>query len=161
MQSKAKTVSEYLQTIPESRQKVMIEIRKAIRKNLPSGFEETMMSGMINYVVPHKIYPDGYHCNPEHPLPFIAVASQKNYITLYHMALYTGLLLEWFTSEWPEYSSRKLDMGKCCVRFKKPEDVPVDLIGALAAKLTPQEWISNYEKSMKVSTSKKSKTNKK
>lgn len=161
MHSKAKTVAEYLQSLPEDRQQVMIEIRKVIKKNLPGGFEETMNYGMMGYVVPHKIYPNGYHCNPEQPLPFMGLASQKNYISLYHMGLYQGGLLEWFTDEWPVYSDKKLDMGKCCVRFKKPEDVPIDLIGTLASKMTPHQWIIHYEKSINRNTSKKFKPIKK
>jgi hypothetical protein len=161
MQSKAKTVAGYLQSVPEDRRHVMIEIRKAIKNNLPDGFEETMNYGMIGYVVPHKIYPEGYHCDPDQPLPFISLASQKNYISLYHLGLYEGGLLEWFADEWPVYSHKKLDIGKCCVRFKKPEDVPIDLIGALATKMTPRQWIIHYEKSINRNTSQKSKPIKK
>jgi hypothetical protein len=157
MQSKAKTAVEYLQSLPEDRKNVMIELRKALKTNLPRGFEE-VMDGMIVYVIPHKLYPDGYHCNPKQPLPFIGLASQKNYISFYHMGLYAGGLLEWFIDEWPVHTTKKLDMGKCCVRFKKPEDAPIDLIGELVSKMTPQQWITLYEKSMLRNTSKKSKT---
>ena len=126
----------------------MSDIRKVILKNLPDGFKEVMSYGMIGYVVPHKLYPAGYHCNTDLPLPFINLASQKNYISLYHLALYKGELLDWFTSKWDEISDKKLDMGKCCVRFKKPEDVPLKLIGELTARITPSQWIEQYEKTI-------------
>lgn len=149
MQSKAKTVDEYINSLPEDRKKAITAIRKVILKNLPKGFEEVMSYGMIGYVVPHKLYPNGYHCTPDLPLPFISLASQRNYISLYHMALYEGSLLDWFTDAWNEESKKKLDMGKCCVRFKKPEEVPLNLIGELVSKLTPGQWIEKYEKNIK------------
>jgi hypothetical protein len=149
MQSKATTVPQYIDSLPVDRKKVIIAMRKSILKNLPKGFEEVMSYGMIGYVVPHKIYPAGYHCDPKLPLPFISTASQKNYISLYHMGLYEGELLDWFKEEWKEVSTKKLDMGKCCVRFKKPEDVPVDLIGELVSKVTPKQWIDYYESHVK------------
>ena len=147
MQSKAKTVADYIDSLPSDRKKIIIEIRKTILKNLPKGFQEEMNYGMIGYVVPHKLYAEGYHCDPKMPLPFINVASQKSHIAVYHMGLYSsGTLLDWFQDEWKEYSSKKLDMGKACIRFKKPEDVPLDLIGELVSRLTPQQWIDIYEK---------------
>ncbi|NOT46466.1 MAG: DUF1801 domain-containing protein [Acidobacteria bacterium] len=125
----------------------MTKLRKAIKKNLPKGFQEVMVYGSLGWVVPHSLYAQGYHCDPATPLPFINVASQKNHIAVYHMGIYSsGPLLEWFKGEWPKHSSKKLDMGKSCIRFKKPEDVPVALIGELASKMTPQEWINIYEK---------------
>lgn len=155
MQSKAKTVTEYLNELPADRQKVVTDMRKALKQNLPKGFEECMSYGMVNYVVPHSLYPNGYHVTPQLPLPFIAIASQKNYISLYHMALYEGSLLEWFQEEWKEHTSKKLDMGKCCVRFKKPEDVPIELIEKLAEKMTPQQWIKHYEAALQSNQSTK------
>ena len=148
MQSNALTVKEYIDSLPADRKKIMSDIRKVILKNLPDGFKEVMSYGMIGYVVPHKLYPVGYHCNTDLPLPFINLASQKNYISLYHLALYKGELLDWFTSKWDEISDKKLDMGKCCVRFKKPEDVPLKLIGELTARITPSQWIEQYEKTI-------------
>jgi uncharacterized protein YdhG (YjbR/CyaY superfamily) len=148
MQSTAATVDEYLTSLPEERRAVITDLRKAIKKNLPKGFQEVMSYGMIGWVVPHSMYPDGYHCDPKLPLPFMNVASQKNHIAVYHMGVYSsGPVLEWFQAEWPKHSSRKLDMGKSCIRFKKPEDVPVALIGQLASKMTPQQWIDIYESS--------------
>jgi hypothetical protein len=148
MQSKAKTVPEYIDSLPAERKPIIIALRKAILKNLPKGFHEEINYGMIGYVVPHKLYPNGYHVTPELPLPFIGVASQKNHIAVYHMAM-SGDLLNWFLDEWRVHSKKKLDMGKSCIRFKKPEDVPVDLIGDLASKMTPQQWIEIYEKAIK------------
>ena len=149
MQSSAKTPKEYMASLPEDRIKAMTELQKVIKKNLPKGFEETMQYGMISYVVPHKLYPDGYHCKPTDALPFMSIASQKNHISVYHMAVYQGALHDWFIKEWKKHSDKKLDMGKSCIRFKKPEDVPVKLIGELASKITPKQWIDIYEKTIK------------
>ncbi len=146
MQSKASTPEEYIESLPEDRKKIISQIRKTIVKNLPKGFKEEMSYGMIGYVVPHSLYPAGYHCDPKLPLPFISLASQKNYISLYHMGLYGGAYLDWFQQEWKNHSTKKLDMGKSCIRFKKPEDVTLDLIGELCARITPKEWIALYEK---------------
>jgi hypothetical protein len=149
MQSKAKTVDEYLSTLPDERAEIITALRKEIKRNLPKGFEETMQYGMISYVVPHKLYPAGYHANPKDALPFISIASQKNHIAVYHMAVYEGVLHDWFLKEWKKYSDKKLDMGKSCIRFKKPDDIPVKLFGALASKVKPTEWIEMYEKNIK------------
>lgn len=144
MQSKA--VDEYIQSLPDDRKQIISDMRKVILKNLPKGFEETMQYGMISYVVPHKIYPSGYHCNPKDALPFIGLASQKNHIALYHMAVYQGALHDWFLGAWKKATDKKIDMGKSCIRFKKAGDVPLKLIGELSAKVTPEEWIDIYEK---------------
>lgn len=147
MQSKATTPQAYFDTLPEARKSAMTELRKVILKNLPKGFKEVMNYGMVGYVVPHSLYPAGYHCNPEQPLPFISIASQKNFIALYHMGIYADKkLLEWFTKEYPKHSQTKLDMGKSCIRFKKPEQIPFQLIGELVSKMTPKDWIATYEK---------------
>ena len=149
MQSKAETVADYLTTLPDERAEIMAALRSEIKKNLPKGFEETMQYGMISYVVPHKLYPAGYHCNPKEALPFMSLASQKNHIAIYHMAVYQGALHDWFVKEFKKHSSKKLDMGKSCIRFKKADDVPVKLFGELAKKVKPKEWIEMYEKSLK------------
>jgi hypothetical protein len=149
MQSKAHTVKEYIKSLPQDRAKAIEAIRKVLKENLPKGFEETMQYGMISYVVPHKLYPSGYHCNPKDALPFVSLASQKNFLALYHMAVYQGALHDWFVEEWKKGSDKKLDMGKSCIRFKKFEDVPLKLIGELAGKITPAEWIRIYEKTLK------------
>ena len=141
---------EYIASLPEDRKEPVTKLRKLIKKNLPKGFEETISSGMISWVVPHKTYPAGYHCDPKQPLPFLSLASQKNNISLYHMGLYSDPeLLKWFQDEWARSSKRKLDMGKSCIRFKKPDEIPFDLIGQLASKVTPADWIALYESAIK------------
>lgn len=150
MQSKAATVDQYINELPEERKKPMEEIRKVIRKNIPKGFQECMSYGMVGYVVPHSKYPDGYHCDPKLPLPFLAFASQKNFIAIYHMGIYADpKLLKWFTEAHAKASPKKLDMGKCCMRYKKPEDIPYALIGELVTKITPDDWIEMYERNYK------------
>jgi hypothetical protein len=152
MQSKATTVSDYLEEIPEDRKIGFNRLRDVILQNLPKGFEECMGYGMMGYSVPHSIYPDGYHCDPKMPLPFAGMASQKNFIAFYHMGIYADPeLLAWFTSEFPKHSKKKLDMGKSCIRFKKPEDIPFELIGELMQKITVQDWIATYEARFKKS----------
>ena len=146
MQSKATTVDAYLAELPEERQKSIEKLRKVIKKNLPKGFKESMGYGMMGWSVPHTIYPAGYHCNPKDPLPFMGLASQKNSINLYHMGIYADpKLLKWFQEAHAKASAKKLDMGKSCIRYKKAEDIPYDLIGELASKITVDEWIKMYE----------------
>lgn len=146
VQIKASTTEEYLNQLPEDRKQAIQKIRETLNKNLPDGYKETLGYGMLAWVVPHSLYPAGYHCDPKLPLPFINVASQKNFVALYHMGIYASPeLLEWFTSEYPKHSKSKLDMGKSCIRFKKMEDIPFELIGELAAKITPAQWIQRYE----------------
>ncbi len=150
MTSKASTVEEYLNEVPNERREAVEKLRAAIKKNLPEGFEETMSYGMIGYVVPKSKYPDGYHCDPELPLPFINLASQKAGISLYHMWIYQDPeLLAWFEEEYPKHANRKLDMGKSCIRFKKLDDIPYELIGELASKMSADEWIRLYEQNVK------------
>ncbi len=150
MKSQASSPEEYINQLPDDRKAAFNELRKTILANLPKGFSESVSSGMIGYCVPHSIYPAGYHCNPKQPLPFISIASQKNAITLYHMGVYASPeLLEWFTSEYPKHSKTKLDMGKSCIRFKKPDEIPFKLIGELSKKMTPNNWIQLYEKIIK------------
>jgi len=150
MPSKAKNPEEYLSELPEDRLGPMQELRKVILKNLPKGFEEQMSYGMIGYVVPHSIYPDGYHCSPELPLPFLSIASQKNFIAVYHMGVYSNPeLYEWFVGEYPKHMKTKLDMGKSCIRFKKPDQLPYELIAELVQKMSVQEWIEGYEAALK------------
>lgn len=150
MQSKAATPEEYVESLPEDRREAINKLRKVIRKNLPKGFAEEMSYGMIGYVVPHKLYPNGYHCDPKLPLPFLNIASQKNFIAVYHMGIYMNPeLLDWFTNEYPKHSKKKLDMGKSCLRFKKPDEIPYDLIGELASRMTVAEWVALYEKALK------------
>ena len=150
MQSKAKTVDEYMVELPKERFDAINLLRETILKNIPIGFVEEMNYGMIGYVVPHSLYPKGYHCNPTLPLPFINVASQKNFIAIYHMGIYANpTLLKWFIDEFPKYSSLKLDMGKSCIRFKKTNAIPYQLIGKLVQKMTVNEWIHCFESQLK------------
>lgn len=150
MSTKATTVKEYIDQLPEDRKSAIKKLRTIIKKNLPKGYKECINYGMIGYVVPHSIYPDGYHCNPELPMPFMNVASQKNFIAIYHMGIYADpKLMKWFTTEYPKYVTTKLDMGKSCIRFKKIETIPYDLIGELASKMTTDDWIKLYEKNIK------------
>jgi len=150
MQSTAKTPKEYVESLPEDRKAAISELQKVIKKNLPKGFEEVMSYGMIGYVIPHSIYPDGYHCDPKLPLPFMNIASQKNFIAVYNMGLYADKdLLNWFLAEFPKHSKAKLDMGKSCLRFKKVDQIPYALIGELASKMNVQDWIEMYEKMYK------------
>ena len=148
MSSTAATPEEYVDSLPEDRKEPIQKLRDILKANLPFGFKEEMSYGMLGYVVPHELYPSGYHCNPKLPLPMINVASQKNFIALYHMGIYANPdLLEWFTNSYKNSVKAKLDMGKSCIRFKKMEDIPYELIGQLAQKLTPQNWIELYEAS--------------
>ena len=150
MQSKATTPEQYLSELPEDRRIVMEKLRSVASKKLPKGFNEVMSYGMLGYVVPHEIYPNGYHCTPELPLPFFNIASQKNSINIYHMALYGDRqLYDWFVTEYPKHCKSKLDMGKSCVRFKKLDDIPFDLIGELLSRVTVEDWIKMYEKMLK------------
>ena len=140
MRSEATNVEEYMESLPDDRKPAMNKLREIFLKALPEGFYETMGYGMMGYVVPHTIYPDGYHCDPKTPLPFAGMASQKNFISLYHMGIYADEnLMKWFVEEYPKYSKRKLDMGKSCIRFKNPEDIPSELIDQLLQKRTVQE----------------------
>lgn len=146
MQSKALTPEHYLSELPEERKIPMLKLREVIKNNLPEGFEEVMCYGMLGFVVPHSIYPKGYHCDPKLPLPFISLASQKNFIALYHMGIYADEnLLNWFVSEYPKHATTKLDMGKSCIRFKKMEDIPFELISELAKRVSVTDWIKKYE----------------
>lgn len=146
MQSIATTPEQYLAELPEDRKDAMLKLRKAINDNLPKGFEEVMSYGMLGYVIPHSIYPAGYHCNPKLPLPFINLASQKNFIALHHMGIYANKnLFDWFVAEYPKHVKSKIDMGKSCLRFKKMDDIPFEFIGELVRKVSVEDWISNYE----------------
>lgn len=150
MNIKAESVDDYISKLPEERQVVLKKLRKIIKKNLPKGFKETLGYGMPAWVVPHSKYPDGYHCDPKLPLPFINIASQKNYIAVYHSGIYADPTThKWFTEEYPKHAKRKLDMGKSCIRFKKMDDIPYDLLAELFTKFTPEAWIDLYEKAIK------------
>jgi len=150
MQYKAESPEDYIRQIPEERKEAMTKLHNLIKNNMPKGLESGMGYGMPAYYVPKSIYPPGYHCKPFPPLPFINIASQKNYIALYHSGLYAKQeLYDWFVAEYPKYSEHKLDMGKSCVRFKKPDAIPYDLIKELLGKMTVDEWIEIYERRTK------------
>ena len=150
MTIKASSPEEYISKVPEDRKEAMSKLRQTILKNLSKGFEECMSYNMIGYCVPHSVYPDGYHCDPKQPLPFMAIASQKNFIAVYHMGMYAKKeLLDWFTKEYPKHCKTKLDMGKSCIRFKKVEDIPYKLIAGLTKKMSSAEWIKIYEANLK------------
>ena len=150
MTSDAKTPEEYISALPQDRKDAITKLRKIILKRLPKGFSETISYGMLGYVVPHSLYPDGYHCDPKLPLPFMSIASQKNFVGVYHMGIYANKeLYDWFVDEYPKHSSRKIDMGKSCIRLNKIEEIPYELIGELASKMTPNEWIKIYENAIK------------
>jgi uncharacterized protein YdhG (YjbR/CyaY superfamily) len=149
MQIQAETFSDYIAQLPADRQESMSRLVTIIRENLPHGFEEGMGYGMLAWVIPFSLHPAGYHVNPKVPVPFINLASQKNHIGFYHMGLYgSSALLEWFTTEWPKHSKKKLDMGKACIRFKKMEDIPFDLMAELCKKMTPQQWLDAYKSNL-------------
>lgn len=146
MTSSATSPEQYINEAPEDRREALQKLRTTILENLPKGFQEGMGYGMIGYSVPHEIYPAGYHCDPKTPLPFMSFASQKNSINFYHMGIYADKqLYDWFVAEFPKHSKEKLDMGKSCMRFKKFEDIPFELLGELSKKMTPEQWISLYE----------------
>ena len=145
-----KTVDEYAQAIPEDRKEPFTRLRNVVLDNLPEGFEETMSYNLPSYVVPHSIYPDGYHCRPEEPLPFLSIASQKNFIGFYHMGIYANPeLLSWFEEQYASLDIGKLDMGKSCIRLKKMDKIPYDLLGELVSKITVEDWIAAYEQEIK------------
>ncbi len=144
MQSKATTVAEYLKSLPEDRRAAIEAVRKVILKNLDKGYEEGMQYGMIGYFVPHKLYPAGYHCDPKQPLPYAALASQKNYMSLYLFGMYVGEDQKWIHDAFAK-AGKKLDMGKCCVRFKKLDDIPLDIVGEAIRRVPMKKHIAQYE----------------
>ena len=150
MKIEANSPNDYILKLPKDRQEVVSELRKVVLDNLPKGFSEEMSYGMIGYVVPHSIYPDGYHCDPKLPLPFLSIASQKNFVAFYHMGIYSDeKLLDWFVKEYPNHSNYKLDMGKSCIRFKRMNDIPYELIGELVGRISVDNWIQTYEAAIK------------
>lgn len=150
MQYKAETIEDYISQLPQDRKEAIEKIRQSILDNLPEGFEEQILYGMIGYVVPHSLYPAGYHVNPDLPLSFIGLASQKNNISLYHSGIYIfPKVLKWFEEEYPKHVKTKLDMGKSCIRFKNMKTIPYELIGELSGKITLEEYIEKYEEIIK------------
>ena len=150
MKASGKTVKEILTNLPKERAQPFNKLHNVIVKNLPKGFQAAISYGGLGYVVPHTLYPAGYHCKPSEPLPFAGIASQKHSINFYHMGIYADpKLLDWFVTEYPKHSKQKLDMGKSCVRFKKLDEIPYKLIGELMKKMSVKRWIDIYETTMK------------
>ena len=150
MKYSAESPKDYIDQLPEERKKAFNKLRKTVLDNIPKGFEECMNYGMLGYVVPKSTYPAGYHCDTKLPLPFANIASQKNFIALYHMGIYADQeLLQWFQAEYAQQCKYKLDMGKSCIRFKRMDDIPYDLVGKLMRKMTPNDWITLYESAIK------------
>lgn len=150
MQSKATSLDQYFAELPEERKGSMLKLHQIILDHLGPNIETRMSYGMIGYVIPHSKYPDGYHCDPKLPLPFMNIASQKNFVALYHMGIYADKdIYDWFVAEYPKHVKTKLDMGKSCIRFKKVEQIPYELIGQLVTKMNAEEWIELYEKNIK------------
>jgi hypothetical protein len=148
MQSKAATVKEYLAELPDDRRKALEAVRKVVRKNLDKAYVEGMQYGMVGYYVPHKVYPPGYHCDPKQPLPFAGMASQKNHMSLYLFCVYNNPeLLAWFQKAVAK-SGKKLDMGKSCIRFKKLEDLPLEVIGEAVRRVPVKDFVAHYEKAI-------------
>ena len=144
------SVKDYINLLESDRKKTITQLINVIEQNIPKGFEKVMNYGMPSFVIPHSIYPKGYHVTPDLPLPFIGIASQKKHIGFYHMGLYAdSKLLDWFISEYPKYCKLKLDMGKSCIRFKNISEIPYELIGILSSKMTVKDWIDIYEKNIK------------
>ena len=144
------TIESYINSLPKDRKASVHKIIEVVEENIPVGYAKIMNYSMPSFVIPHSIYPAGYHVTPDLPLPFIGVASLKNHIGLYHMGLYAdSKLSDWFVKEYPKHCKSKLDMGKSCIRFKKMDDIPYELVAELSTKMTIQDWISIYEKNIK------------
>ena len=150
MKYTATSPDDYVSQLPWDRAIVISKLRSLIQENIPVGFTEEMSYGMIGYVVPHSIYSEGYHCDTSLPLPFINIASQKNFIAFYHMGIYADeKLCNWFVKEYPKHSKRKLDMGKSCIRFNKMDDIPYELLSELVKQVSVSDWVSLYERGLK------------
>lgn len=150
MRIEAGSIEEYLQLVPEDKNAAVRRLYNVVSKSIPVGFEADLGYGMIGFSVPHSLYPNGYHCDSKQPLPFVGIASQKNFIALYHMGIYADETLhQWFVNEFPKHNKRKLDMGKSCIRFKNPNEIPFELIGELMQKMSVKQWIDLYESKLK------------
>jgi uncharacterized protein YdhG (YjbR/CyaY superfamily) len=150
MASKPNSTTEYIDQIPVERKEAFRKLRTTVLENLKGEFQEGLSYGMIGFTVPHSAFPDGYHCNPKLPLPFVSIANQKNFIALYHMGLYADRnLQEWFTSEYTKHTHHKIDMGKSCIRFKKMDDIPYTLIAELLTRMDISSWIELYKSSVR------------
>lgn len=150
MKYTATSPDDYISQLPEERALVISKLRSLILDHIPDGFQEEMSYGMIGFVVPHSLYSAGYHCDPSIPLPFLNIASQKNFVAFYHMGIYADQnLYNWFVEEYPKHCKRKLDMGKSCIRFKKIDEIPYALLAELVGKMNVSEWVSLYDRKLK------------
>ena len=144
------SIKGYINSLASDRKKTITQLINVIEQNIPKGFEKVMNYGMPSFVIPHSIYPDGYHCDNKLPLPFISISNLKSSISLHHMGLYANSeLLNWFQSEYPKHSKTKLDMGKGCIKLKKVNEIPYKLIGILSKRMTVKNWIDTYEQNIK------------
>lgn len=160
MLSKATTVAEYLASLPADRREAITKVREVMQRNMDRGYRETMSYGMIGWCVPHELYPPGYHCDPKQGLPFAGLASQKNYMSVYLMGVYsdgTDHMSNWFREAWRD-TGKKLDMGKCCIRFKKLDDLALDVIGEAIRRLPVKRFIEYYEAAMAQNAQRKAST---
>src|SRR5690242_11593166 len=155
MQSSAATVAQYLKELPEDRRAAISKVRGVIRKHLPKGLAEQMCTGMISYVVPHRLYPAGYHCGTDQPLPYAYLASHKNHMALYLMTVYQNPPMAGWLREQFQLRGKKLDMGKSCIRFKRLEDLPLDVIGEAIARVPVADYIQCYEDALKLAKSRR------
>lgn len=147
MKTAKTTVEEILENVPMERKAAFLKLHQTIIDHLPKGFEAGISYGGLGYIIPHSIYPAGYHGKPSEPLPFAGLASQKNTINFYHMGIYADQnLMDWFVAEFPKHCNQKLDMGKSCMRFKKWDEIPFELMGQLMQKITANEWMAMYER---------------
>lgn len=145
MAAKPATVKEYLDSLPEDRRKALSKVRAAVNKGLPKGYQEGIQYGMIGWFVPHTLFPAGYHCDPKQPVPFAGLASQKNHMSLYLMCIYGDEgHRKWFERAWKD-AGKKLDMGKGCVRFKRVEDVPLDVVTEAVSRVPVKDFLAHYE----------------
>lgn len=144
------SVDAYINSVNDLQKEAFVKLLNVVKENIPKGFELVMQYKMPSFVVPHSLYPNGYHCKPADALPFVSIAAQKNFIALYHMGIYSCKpLYDWFVAEYPNHSKYKLDMGKSCIRFKKYDDIPYTLIGELMKKISVSDWIDMYEEVLK------------
>jgi len=150
MNYQAGSVVEYIESLPEDRIEAFQRLRETVKENLPRGFVESLSYGIPGFVIPHSLYPAGYHCKPEEPLPFISIGNQKHFIGFYHMGIYVFPdIAAWFEKEYLALDLGKPDMGKSCIRLKKMDRIPYSLLGQLCRKITAEDWIAAYEKEIR------------
>ena len=145
----AKNPDDYIAQLPDDKREAVVKLREEVLKNLPKGFIECLNYGILGYVIPHAVYPKGYHSDTKLPFPFANIGAQKNFVVFHHLGIYVSpKLLNWFIGEYPKHTDSKLDMGKGCIRFKNPDKIPFKLVGELMRKISAEEWIDQYEKAI-------------